>query len=220
MPSQWLPQLVKGTADAAFAIDQTGVIVAWNEAAERLFGLRSGEVIGRPCHEIVRGSDEAGPFCSQHCSVHYALRTNQPLSSFDLHVQTSIGRAWCNLTIELIPEPGSTSGYALHVVRPLELHKLLEQLVRVLSTNERTAQSETAARLISSGVAATNDLYLTPRENEILRLLARGMVTKEIAKELGRRPATVNNHVQSLLGKLDSHNRLELIARARKARLI
>jgi PAS domain S-box-containing protein len=220
MPLEWLAQLVTGTADAAFAIDRMGLIVAWNQAAERLFGLSSTEAVGRPCYEILQGIDEARPFCSQHCSVHYALRTNQPLASFDLHVKTSIGRAWCNLTIELIAKPGSIPGYALHVVRLLEVHKLLEQLVRVLSTNERSTQSETAAFLISSGVAATKDLSLTPRENEILRLLARGMVTKEIAKELGRRPATVNNHVQSLLGKLDSHNRLELIARAREAGLV
>jgi DNA-binding NarL/FixJ family response regulator len=51
---------------------------------------------------------------------------------------------------------------------------------------------------------------LTPRETEILKLVATGMSSKEIAAELVISHRTVQNHVQSTLGKLQLHNRVEL----------
>ena len=153
MRSKWLLQLVQGTVDAAFAIDASGLISAWNTGAEELFGLRLNEVIGRPCHEVVKGSDEAGPFCAQHCSVHNALETNQPVANFDLLVQTKTGREWCNLTIQIVSEPGSNARYAVHGVRRLDIHRLIQQLGRVINEGQVTGQSQTAARLISSSLA-------------------------------------------------------------------
>jgi DNA-binding NarL/FixJ family response regulator len=61
---------------------------------------------------------------------------------------------------------------------------------------------------------------LTPRETEILGLLANGTGTKTIAGKLGISEKTVNNHVNRLLNKLDAHNRLEAVRRAEKAGLI
>ena len=52
---------------------------------------------------------------------------------------------------------------------------------------------------------------LTPREVEVLRLVATGMSYKEIAAELYLSHRTVQNHVQNTLGKLHLHNRVELV---------
>ncbi len=54
MRSEKLLQLVEGTADAAFALDGSGLIDAWNSAAKKLFGLSPSEVIGRPCRDPSR----------------------------------------------------------------------------------------------------------------------------------------------------------------------
>jgi DNA-binding CsgD family transcriptional regulator len=43
---------------------------------------------------------------------------------------------------------------------------------------------------------------LTPREVEILRLLARGLLNKQIARRLGIAPKTVGNHVQHIYAKI------------------
>ena len=51
---------------------------------------------------------------------------------------------------------------------------------------------------------------LTERETEVLRLVATGMSSKEIAAELFISHRTVQNHVQNTLGKLQLHNRVEL----------
>lgn len=53
---------------------------------------------------------------------------------------------------------------------------------------------------------------LTPRETEILRLLAEGFPNRQIASLLRLRPSTVRSHVQSILSKLRVHSRLEAVA--------
>jgi DNA-binding NarL/FixJ family response regulator len=52
---------------------------------------------------------------------------------------------------------------------------------------------------------------LTDRETEILRLVAKGMSYRQIAERLVLSPRTVQNHVQNTLGKLQLHNRVELV---------
>ncbi|MGG5261067.1 response regulator [Phycicoccus avicenniae] len=52
---------------------------------------------------------------------------------------------------------------------------------------------------------------LTARETEVLRLVATGMSSKEIAAQLFLSHRTVQNHVQNTLGKLHLHNRVELV---------
>ena len=51
---------------------------------------------------------------------------------------------------------------------------------------------------------------LTERETEVLRQVAKGRTAREIAAQLGISHRTVENHVQSTLGKLQLHNRVEL----------
>jgi len=58
--------------------------------------------------------------------------------------------------------------------------------------------------------------HLTPRQNEILRLLEHGKSTEQIAAELVLSPETVRNHVRRLLRALGAHTRLEAVALARR----
>ncbi len=51
---------------------------------------------------------------------------------------------------------------------------------------------------------------LTDRETEVLRLVAKGLSSKQIAERLVLSHRTVENHVQSTLNKLQLHNRVEL----------
>ncbi|MEZ0093724.1 response regulator [Streptacidiphilus sp. EB129] len=52
---------------------------------------------------------------------------------------------------------------------------------------------------------------LTDRETEVLRLVAKGLSYKQIADRLVLSHRTVQNHVQNTLGKLQLHNRVELV---------
>ncbi|MER7768929.1 response regulator transcription factor [Kitasatospora sp. NPDC096140] len=52
---------------------------------------------------------------------------------------------------------------------------------------------------------------LTTRETEVLRLVAKGLSYRQIADRLVLSHRTVQNHVQNTLGKLQLHNRVELV---------
>ena len=52
---------------------------------------------------------------------------------------------------------------------------------------------------------------LTDRETEVLRMVATGMSYKQVAARLAISHRTVQNHVQNTLGKLQLHNRVELV---------
>jgi DNA-binding CsgD family transcriptional regulator len=56
---------------------------------------------------------------------------------------------------------------------------------------------------------------LTPREREILDLLATGLGTKQIADQLVISAKTVKTHIQSILAKLEARSRLEAVVRLR-----
>ena len=61
-----------------------------------------------------------------------------------------------------------------------------------------------------SATAPTPADELTPRETEILKMVAKGLSYKQIADRLVLSHRTVQNHVQNTLRKLQMHNRVEL----------
>jgi PAS domain S-box-containing protein len=61
---------------------------------------------------------------------------------------------------------------------------------------------------------------LTPRQRQILDLIASGLSTSEIARQLTLSTETVRNHVRSVLRELHVHTRLEAIAAARRIGLL
>src|SRR4028119_926767 len=60
------------------------------------------------------------------------------------------------------------------------------------------------------GGEAADGPRLTDRETEILRLVAKGLSSRQIAERLVLSHRTVQNHVQNTLNKLQLHNRVEL----------
>ena len=61
---------------------------------------------------------------------------------------------------------------------------------------------------------------LTPREKEVLRLMAEGVASRDIAAKLGISYTTVRTHIRSLGSKLGVHSKLEAIVKARELALI
>ena len=62
--------------------------------------------------------------------------------------------------------------------------------------------------------------HLTKRQLDVLRLLAEGRSTAEIAAALGLTETTVRNYVANLLATLGAHTRLQAVIAASKAGLI
>ena len=61
---------------------------------------------------------------------------------------------------------------------------------------------------------------LSPREQEILRCLAEGVGTQEVAKKFSISEYTVETHIRNIFEKLGVHNRHAMVAKAIRERLI
>ena len=61
---------------------------------------------------------------------------------------------------------------------------------------------------------------LTPREQEVLQLVAAGRSNPEVATELFIALSTVKTHLKNIYGKLQVNNRVQAIARARDLHLL
>jgi len=85
---------------------------------------------------------------------------------------------------------------------------------------DRIAALGQRARLEAPSTAPDDDSGLTPREYDVLRLLARGMPNRQIAAELYISPATVGVHVGRILTKLNATTRTEATAVAHSRGLL
>lgn len=81
---------------------------------------------------------------------------------------------------------------------------IMKRLVETFVTQRPSASqsSDDRAKLIAQ---------LTDREQEILRLVARGMTNEQIGEELFISPATVKTHLARIMAKLDAHDRAQLV---------
>lgn len=82
----------------------------------------------------------------------------------------------------------------------------------------RVLSDEVAARIDPAGRNAATEL--SPRELELVGLLARGLVNRQIARELFISESTVKTHLIHIYAKLGVETRTAAIDRARSLRLI
>ena len=88
--------------------------------------------------------------------------------------------------------------------------------------SRRGSRASCSTRSPSAAPPATDPELeqLTPREREVLRLIARGYAYKEVARDLGISVKTVETHVSSVLRKLQLSSRHQLARWATDRRLI
>jgi DNA-binding NarL/FixJ family response regulator len=92
-----------------------------------------------------------------------------------------------------------------YIVKPFAAGEFIARIRRIA---DRTAPPSHA-----------NGSALTPRELEVLKLLADGLGQKKIAQALFITPKTVATHIQRVLSKLDVHSRAEAVAYAHRNQL-
>jgi DNA-binding NarL/FixJ family response regulator len=101
------------------------------------------------------------------------------------------------------------AGYLLKDVEPAELVRA----IRTVDGGEALLHPAVAARVLrelaDDGERVRRHELLTPREREVLALLARGRANKAIAFQLGVAEKTVKTHVGNILGKLGLSDRTQ-----------
>jgi PAS domain S-box-containing protein len=177
------------SGDALFSFDADLVVIAWNHAAEELTGIPADEAIGRHCWEVLGGCDERGSLVC-HPGCSTARLARE---GWPVSCQGLVikDRAGRRLPVELatVAVADGDQRFFLHIIRP---HKPWPKA--------------------SVGL-------LTPRQQEVLELLAEGVPAKVIAARLGVTEATARNHVRAILLALGAHSQLEAIANARRLHL-
>jgi DNA-binding NarL/FixJ family response regulator len=107
------------------------------------------------------------------------------------------------------------------ITKSCSLSELLD-VIRNVGEGEVSMPSEILIGLLKRSTDARNNIYnqnqlwerLTPREQEILKLLAQGKSGDRIATELEIAPLTVRTHIRNLMAKLGVHSRLEAVTYA------
>lgn len=99
--------------------------------------------------------------------------------------------------------------------------------VRLVADGQSLISPSMAVKLIDefkqmsrAGRGHVPGLRLTERELEVLRLVAKGLNNREIAKQLFISDNTVKNHVRNILEKLQLHSRMEAVMYAVKEKLL
>jgi DNA-binding NarL/FixJ family response regulator len=108
------------------------------------------------------------------------------------------------------------AGYLLKDVAP----EALAKAIRDVHAGQAVLHPEAASRLMHRTVEPQVGADLTPRERDVLRLLAEGFPNKEIGRRLFVSEKTVKTHVSSILQKLGVRDRTQAALAAVRLRLL
>jgi PAS domain S-box-containing protein len=191
------------TAVAAMGVDPAGRIVVWNHTAGELFGYSSQQAASHRCFALVAGSDARGNLlCHAGCSIMLMFRRGEPPNDYLLRSHNSEGDGLLlNVSTVLV----DTDEF------PVCLHLFHD----VSWIGEAPSAS---ARPQAEGPPPS--VTLTAREREILRLMVEGRDSHEMQKLLHISYATVRNHIQNILDKLEVHTRVAAVVVAIRENLV
>ncbi|WP_273167453.1 response regulator [Actinomyces israelii] len=111
------------------------------------------------------------------------------------------------------------SGFLLKTTPPERIAEAIRTVRaggKVLSPGPTSRVLERYVRGQSPRVASTEDLDLSEREQEVLRLLCRARTNHQIARRMNIADTTVKTHVSSIMRKMGVGNRLEIVVEAHR----
>lgn len=191
------------TGDPAFAVDQLGGIVFWNNAAEKTFHVPADQALGQKCWRLLCGTDKNGNrYCGRRCPLREMAFRHEPVNSFQASFRTAANKnkPFDVSCLTVFDEPGNEM--LLHICRPGNKY----------INADHTHSAWTPAN--------EDGDTLSEREAEVLRLLADGVRTKDIAATLSISIRTVRTHIQHLMYKLQVHKRAEAVKEGKRLKFI
>jgi PAS domain S-box-containing protein len=187
---------------AIIATDGEGRVVTWNARAERLYGYTRAEALGRDVLEL-KVPPESGATAEQ---VIAALRRGESWQG-PFRARRKDGSRFTAFVKDspILDESGA--------------------LIGMVSVSIEISDPE-LAQAVRTFVADGNHgpgrrtRTLSPREREVLALLARGLTGEQIADRLVLSPETVRTHIRNAREKLGASTRVEAVTMALIAREI
>lgn len=205
-----LAELLYQSVDGSFAIDSRQRIIYWDKGCEELLGFSEHWALGRPCCDVLNGCHPVSgrALCQNNCQVAQLPEQNAP-KSFLLKVRDNNGE-FINLTVNIVLVPSAcTQGWhALHLLHRYQAGDVLGLL------DQRTEDSRKHKHSSTPLPSPEHASRLTPRETEVLGLMAEGISSRLISQRLHISHATVRNHIQHIQKKLHVHSKTEAVAYA------
>jgi len=174
-------------------------VLSMNRRAERLLDRPASECIGRHCYEVIQGRDaNRRRFCGPACQIFCAGGLGE-LEPVEMVLEDVRGEHWIQVLVIPVDSPGGR--LLVHCALPFDRpHRVEAYMKRVAS---RTEHTEAERGLIHR---------LTPRERDVMELLSQDETVYGVAHQLSLSYATVRNHVQHTLAKLEVHSIAEAVA--------
>jgi DNA-binding CsgD family transcriptional regulator len=196
---RWIPvEVLEHAGHPVFISNEEGRVEYCNEATIALLRRERREIEGQPCWEVLRlRSPEGRLMCRAQCAVQSQARDGKLERTRPalLTVNGDDPKALDLLAVAVSPPNGHRIAI-LHVLK-----------MSAVAHAENVVES-------ACGQAPAEHACLSPREREVLRHLAIGKKTDQIAGELFLSPATVRNHIRAILTKLNVHSRIEAVLTA------
>lgn len=200
---------VLSITEPAFAVNDKQQIVAWNDAAERLLGIKADDVIGLRCFEALETYNRA--LCADcglcPAGAAWARRATSAPACDPPTSPTERQERQVRLTTLTARTVGGQARI-VHLLREAPVSESLRPPASLMASPG------------ASGARIPRPASLTQRELEVLRLLGVGHSTDEIAGELSITRVTARNHVNKVLDKLGANSRLQAVVIASQLRLI
>lgn len=212
-----LRALLEGTADAAFTVDEQGVICSWNRAAEKLFGYSASSVLQKSCADLFEGRGTLGNIvCKDDCNVLQCAAGHRTIDNYDLEVKSRNGsRLWVNISIIVYQDPRLKRRLQIHLARDITARKKREELT------EKVLEATKELVTLPKAPAAPGEAFtLSAQETRVLRLLSEGKTPEEVARVLKISSRTLRNHLHHANQKLGTDSRLAAVIHAAKRGLI
>ena len=207
----------------------------------RILLVDDHEIVRRGLAEIIATADDlevAGECSGADDLMAVVPRTNPDLVLLDVRMPGRGGAALCEDLLRRWPALKvvmlSTfidedaihrcllAGARGYLLKDIDAVGLLEQLRAVLR-GEVVLHPQVTGQVVAQMqhmASESSQERPTGRELEVLRAVARGLTSREVADELVIAESTVKTHVQSLMRKLNAANRAELVAEAMRRRLL
>jgi PAS domain S-box-containing protein len=186
---------------AVIATDLDGVVTTWNTRAEALYGWTRGETVGRHIAELTVPDESQG-------------------SAAEIIAAIQRGESWRG-AFRVRRKDGSVfTAY----VKNSPILDGEGQLVGIVGASIEISDPDlaSAVRSLISGEnhSSRRTRTLSPREREVLGLLARGLTGEQIAERLVLSPETVRTHIRNAREKLGASTRVEAVTMALLSREI
>jgi PAS domain S-box-containing protein len=179
---------------AIIATDAEGIVTTWNARAEAVYGWTRDEAVGRPISELTVAADSE----AEAAEIMERLAAGESWQG-PFRVKRKDGTVFTTF-VRNSPLNDGNGGLIGVVGVSIELEPHLADAIRAVSSV--TASAGRRARVLS------------PREREILGLLARGLTGEQIAERLVLSPETIRTHIRNAREKLGASTRVEAVTMA------